>query len=69
LIVIAFQVQIGQRGNARLSFPAMSEDSFRCHEQHVGMAEPGERVEIIPLAPRCKVTAAHLNDLERQEGV
>jgi hypothetical protein len=42
----AYRVQIGTRQQPRLSFTAMATDSVRAFDQHVDLAQDGERVEI-----------------------
>lgn len=43
----AFQITIGARGNARLSFYCMAADSFTAQMQHLDLAEVGERVSVV----------------------
>ncbi|HYF17780.1 MAG TPA: hypothetical protein VEA40_07895 [Ramlibacter sp.] len=46
----AFIVQIGgRRGSPRLRFEALAPDAGTCWEQHAGLAELGERVEVLTL--------------------
>lgn len=43
-----FTITIGQKRQApRLSFEAIAEDSMTAVAQHVCLAEPGERVEVL----------------------
>lgn len=51
-----YTVNVGQRGNPRLSFGAMARSSMEAVMQHECLAERGERVEAIPV--RAEVDAA-----------
>lgn len=41
-----FHITIGRRGAPRLSFEVSAADAFRAHEQHVELAQVGERVDV-----------------------
>lgn len=45
--LLPFEVRIGQRGAPRLSFGCMAASSFDAAQQHLCLAERGERVEIV----------------------
>lgn len=42
----AYLVLIGRRGTPRLSFETMARSSCECVMQHMGLCEPGERLEV-----------------------
>lgn len=44
-----FTINVGARGNPRLSFGAMATDAIAAQLAHLCLAEVGERVEAIPV--------------------
>jgi hypothetical protein len=68
----AFRITIGRRDAPRLEFAAMATDSAAAFEQHVDLAEVGERVEITlaqrteEILQRALAKRQQLEDAERQ---
>jgi hypothetical protein len=63
--VIAFRVQIGRKGSPRLSFDAMASDSVTCVMQHMDLAGPGEKLDVMGLEHWREQRREHAS-LERQ---
>lgn len=53
-----FTITIGPRGAPRHAFEVSAPDAFTAHEQHVDLAEPGERFEVAPVPTEEELLAA-----------